>query len=152
MKSLLMLLGRVALSLVFLGAAVEKILNWESAHQNLMDGLCSWYTATLNFPKAQEWFELLIPNTHFLLILGLVFEGLGGLLVLLGFRPRFGASLLLLFIIPATMLMHAFWMVPPAEKELQMIMFFKNVSIIGGLLLLIASGSGEKAAKSSNDD
>ena len=151
MKSLLVLLGRIALSVVFVSAAAEKILDWEGNHQYLMNGLCSWYTATSNMPKVQEIFGMLIPNSHFLMILAMVFEGLGGLLVLLGVKPRFGAFLLLLFIIPTTILMHAFWMIPPPDKGVQMIMFFKNISIMGGLLLLLAYGGKEKAPKPSSE-
>ena len=152
MKSLLMVLGRAALSFVFLGAVAGKVLDWDSNHQYMLDGLCSWYTATASIPQLQELFGMVIPNSHFLLILAMTLEGLGGLLVLFGVKPRFGAFLLLLFIIPTTILMHAFWMVSPSEKELQMIMFLKNISIMGGLLILLASGGKEKAPKTSKND
>lgn len=151
MKTLLAFLGRVCLSLIFIMSAVGKFLNWEGTHQFLINGLCSWVSATASAPELQTWLEMLIPHTPFLLILAAVFEGLGGLLIFLGIKVRFGAFLLLLFIVPTTILLHAFWMVPPSERELQMIMFLKNVSIIGGLLLLLAYGEKNKTTKPASE-
>jgi uncharacterized membrane protein YphA (DoxX/SURF4 family) len=137
--------------LIFLFAAAEKVLNWDWSLQYLLNGLCSWYTATSNLPAAQDIFSLMIPNGHFLLILAMAIEAVGGLMVLFGVKPRFGAFLLLLFMVPTTILMHAFWMIPPPDQAVQMIMFFKNISIMGGLLILLACGGKEKAPKPSGE-
>lgn len=147
MKTLLTFLGRVCLSLIFIISAVGKILNWEANHQFLVNALCNWVSTTASIPTVQPWLERLIPHTPFLLILAAAFEALGGLLIFLGIKVRLGAFLLLLFIIPTTILLHAFWMVPPSEKELQVIMFLKNISIMGGLLLLLAYGGKSKTSK-----
>jgi len=151
MKTLLAFLGRVCLSLIFIMSAVGKILNWEGSHQFLVNGLCNWLSMTASMPMIQPWLEMLISHSPFLLILAAVFEALGGLLIFLGIKVRFGAFLLLLFIIPTTILLHAFWMAPPSEKELQMIMFLKNISIMGGLLLLLAYGGKNKTSKPASE-
>lgn len=68
---------------------------------------------------------------------------LGGLSVLLGFKTRIGAWLLVVFLVPVTIAMHNFWAVSdPGMAELQRIMFLKNVSMLGGALLLAAFGAG----------
>lgn len=68
---------------------------------------------------------------------------LGGLSVLLGYRTRIGAGLLILFLIPVTLAMHAFWAVSdPHLAELQRVMFFKNVALVGAALLLVHFGAG----------
>ena len=68
---------------------------------------------------------------------------IGGLSVLTGYRARVGATLLILFLIPVTFAMHAFWAVSdPHMAELQRAMFFKNVSLVGAALLLIHFGAG----------
>ncbi|MEO8183800.1 MAG: DoxX family protein [Deltaproteobacteria bacterium] len=68
---------------------------------------------------------------------------LGGLSVLLGYRARIGALLLVLFLIPATLLMHAFWTVPdPVMARIQTVMFMKNLSMLGAALIIIYFGAG----------
>jgi putative oxidoreductase len=75
-------------------------------------------------------------------ISGLV-AGIGGLSVLLGWKARFGAWLLVLFLVPVTLMMHAFWKVAdPMMAQMQMAMFMKNLSMIGGALLITQFGAG----------
>lgn len=62
---------------------------------------------------------------------------LGSLLVLLGYKTRLGAFMLLLFIIPTTLLFH--W---DFENATQVIALYKNAGIAAALLLLIANGPG----------
>jgi putative oxidoreductase len=67
----------------------------------------------------------------------------GGLSVLLGYRARVGAWLIALFLVPVTFMMHKFWTVhDPMMAQMQMIMFMKNVSILGGTLLISQFGAG----------
>lgn len=67
----------------------------------------------------------------------------GGLSILLGYRARLGAWLIVLFLIPVTFLMHKFWGVTdPMTAQIQMIMFMKNVSMLGGALLISHFGAG----------
>lgn len=66
----------------------------------------------------------------------------GGLSVLTAFRAKLGAWLLVLFLVPATAMMHKFWAVPdPAIAQTQMIMFMKNISMLGAALLLSQLGT-----------
>ncbi len=67
----------------------------------------------------------------------------GGISVLLGYRVRIGAWLLVLFLVPVTFMMHAFWAVPdPMMARMQQAMFMKNLSMLGGALLLTYFGAG----------
>ena len=67
----------------------------------------------------------------------------GGLSVLLGYRARIGAWLLVLFLVPVTLMMHNFWAVAdPAMAQMQQIMFMKNLSMLGAALLITNFGSG----------
>src|SRR5688572_1360187 len=68
---------------------------------------------------------------------------IGGLSVLLGYHARVGAALLLLFLVPVTFYMHRFWGIDdPAMAQMQQVHFIKNVSLMGGALLLIYFGAG----------
>jgi putative oxidoreductase len=67
----------------------------------------------------------------------------GGLSVLLGYRARLGAWLIALFLVPVTLMMHKFWLVQdPVMAQIQMILFMKNVSMLGGALLVSQFGAG----------
>jgi putative oxidoreductase len=66
----------------------------------------------------------------------------GGLSILLGFKARWGAVLLFLYLIPVSLVFHDFWAYTGMERNMQMAHFFKNVAIMGGMLLLTAFGPG----------
>lgn len=67
----------------------------------------------------------------------------GGLSVALGYHAKIGAALLVAFLLPVTLMMHNFWAIPdPAMAQVDRIMFMKNLSMLGGALLLVYFGSG----------
>ena len=67
----------------------------------------------------------------------------GGLSVLLGCGARLGAWLLVLFLVPVTIQLHNFWAVTdPTMAQIQQIMFMKNLSMMGGALLIAHFGAG----------
>jgi uncharacterized membrane protein YphA (DoxX/SURF4 family) len=72
----------------------------------------------------------------------------GALSVLLGYHARAGAWVLVLFLIPVTLFMHAFWRVAdPGPAQLQQVMFLKNVAILGGALLVATSAPARSASR-----
>jgi putative oxidoreductase len=67
----------------------------------------------------------------------------GGLSILLGYRAKLGAWLLVLFLVPVTLMMHNFWAVhDPMMAQFQMAMFMKNLGLLGGALLISQFGAG----------
>jgi putative oxidoreductase len=67
----------------------------------------------------------------------------GGLSILLGYRAKLGAWLIVLFLIPVTLMLHKFWAVQdPMMAQIQMILFMKNVAMLGGALLISQFGAG----------
>ena len=67
----------------------------------------------------------------------------GGLSILLGYRAKLGAWLIVLFLIPVTLMLHKFWTVSdPMMAQIQMILFMKNVAMLGGALLISQFGAG----------
>lgn len=67
----------------------------------------------------------------------------GGLSVILGYRARIGAWLLIVFLVPVTGFMHNFWAVKdPTMAQMQMGFFIGNLSRIGGALLIAYFGAG----------
>ena len=68
---------------------------------------------------------------------------LGGLSIAFGYKAKWGAWLLVLFLVPITLMMHNFWAAPDqAAAQMQMAMFIKNLSILGGALMIAYFGTG----------
>jgi putative oxidoreductase len=77
----------------------------------------------------------------------------GGLSVLFGYRARFGAWLLVIFLIPVTLMMHNFWAVPdPAASQIERAMFMRNVTMLGGALLISYFGAGPLSLDTFGDE
>ena len=90
------------------------------------------YAAASGVPLA----TLAVPTSGILAVAG-------GLSVLLGYRARIGAWLLVLFLVPVTLMMHNFWAVKdPMMQQVQFVMFMKNLALIGGALLITQFGTG----------
>jgi len=67
----------------------------------------------------------------------------GGLSILFGYRAKLGAWLIVLFLVPVSFMMHKFWTVTdPMMAQIQMILFMKNVSMLGCALLISHFGAG----------
>jgi putative oxidoreductase len=112
-----MLIGRILLVLIFLQSGIGKIENFGGTVQ---------YMASYG-----------MPYTNFFLVGAIFFELVGSATVILGYFARFGALLLLIFLIPTTLIFHSNF-----ADQVQMIMFMKNVSMLGGCLIVLASGAG----------
>jgi len=77
-----------------------------------------------------------------LLVIATVLELVGGIGVVLGFKARWAAVALLVFLIPVTLVFHNFWFAPANEQQIQLVNFLKNLSIAGGALIVFAKGAG----------
>ncbi|MBS3903785.1 MAG: DoxX family protein [Simkania sp.] len=152
MKAIQMVLacvGRICMSVLFILAGLNHLLNWNESVQMLQNGLCVLLDRNSSSPLARALTETILPWSSSLAIVGIVLLILGGLLVFFGVKTRLGAFLLILFIVPTTLIFHAFWMMSPEESAAQMPHFMKNLSVFGGLLILLAFGNGSCARKAS---
>lgn len=140
--------GRLCLSLIFILAAFNKIIDWQGAEHNLTNALGEWAHYTQGIEWAQKIFDELIPRVSLILLVSCLMQLVGGLLLLFGKRLRFAALLLALVLAPYIVLFHHFWFLQDAERSIQTSMFLQNLSILGGLLLLLAYGGGGSGKKS----
>jgi putative oxidoreductase len=100
-----------------------------------------------------------IPAPEFMLVGAIVFLIVGSLSVIVGYKARIGAVLLLIFLVLATYYFHAFWKLEGHLQQEQMIQFMKNLSMMGAMLFIMANGPGpmsvdtflEKRAKASQN-
>ncbi len=67
----------------------------------------------------------------------------GGLSILLGYKAKYGAWLIVIFLIPVTIMIHNFWaFTDPMQAQMQMAHFMKNAALLGAALLIAYFGSG----------
>ena len=119
-KGAAVLFGRVFFSLIFVVA-----------------GLNHFSKQTIAFAASQG-----VPLASIAVPLSGIIAVLGGLSILLGYRAKIGAWLIVLFLVGVTPL-HNFWAVhDPMLAQMQMTMFMKNISMLGGALLISQFGAG----------
>jgi putative oxidoreductase len=80
---------------------------------------------------------------HLMVPLSGVMAIVGALSIILGFKAKWGAWLLVIFLVPVTLVMHAFWdETDPMQIQQQTISFMKNCSMLGAALLIAYFGAG----------
>ena len=126
-RGLLTLLGRFMIAAIFvMSAAGNKIPKFAEVAKT-MEGVG-------------------VPQPQILLAGAIAFLLIGGLSVAIGYKARFGAFLLLVFLAAATYYFHAFWKVDveaePEKFQEQMIAFMKNLALAGTMVFLIGNGAG----------
>ena len=129
--------GRVLLALIFLmSAAGNKIPQFSKVAQ-LMEGQG-------------------VPMPQVMLVGAIVFLIAGSLSIIVGFKARIGATLLLIFLLLATYFFHDCWTWPEDAmwvlstnsevkmpvQQIEMISFMKNLALMGAMLFIVANGSG----------
>jgi putative oxidoreductase len=119
--------GRTLLVLIFLISGFNKIGGFE--------GTAGWMAS------------MGIPMASVALVITIIIEIAGAAMIIVGYKPRLAAIVLFLWMIPVTFIFHAFWAVPQEQMQTQFIMFFKNIAMMGGLLLIMGLGSGPKSMK-----
>jgi putative oxidoreductase len=116
------LVGRLLMSWIFLSSGFGKLMN------------VAGFSASL----AQRG----VPAPSLLGWLGAIVEFGGGVLILLGVKLRYAAILMILFVIVATLISHRYWEFTGEMLAAQKTNFWKNVTIIGGLLFMFLAGAG----------
>ena len=119
----ILLAGRLALGIIFVKSGFQKLFALGAFAASL---------ANRGIPASGTW-----------ALIGATVEFVGGLMIITGFRTRAAALLMLMFLIAATGISHRFWdYADAALRRSQESQFFKNLSMFGGYLLLLAIGGG----------
>lgn len=127
-------IGRIFLSLVFVVSGVQKLMNVGGIAKMLADN---------NVPIPEQVVPYLqgIPKYEALGYLVAGVEVIGGLMVLVGLAARWGALMLAVFTALTVVFIHHFWDMSGADFTSNLTQALKNLSVIGGLLLVVAVGS-----------
>jgi putative oxidoreductase len=122
MNNALNLIGRLLIAALFLPAGLAKLSGFEGA---------VGYITSVGLP---------LPAVA--AAAALTVEILGSVALILGFQTRVAAVVLGVFTMVASFFFHAFWAAAPEQAFVQQLLFFKNIAVIGGLLVLASSGAG----------
>jgi len=123
MHAVISILGRIMITGIFMLSAVgNKIPNFQE----------------VSGAMAAEG----VPYPSLALVGAILFLIVGSASIIAGYRARFGATLLLAFLILATYYFHDFWNFEGPDQQLQRIQFLKNLSLMGTMVFLIANGPG----------
>jgi len=69
-------------------------------------------------------------------------EFFGAVFAALGLKARYVALLMVLFTVAASLISHHFWDFEGPARSIQYVQFMKNLSIVGGYIVLFAAGPG----------
>jgi putative oxidoreductase len=128
MKDIIDLLGRLCLSAIFFFEAIDT-----STSRTKTYALMTHYGFT--------WQQDFLYNSAIGALI------LGAILVAIGYRVGFGAILIMCFWIPVTFTVYSFWMANADHRNFEMVMFMKNIGVMGGLLVLASNGAGKYSMK-----
>lgn len=131
-QNILTLVGRVLLVALFLPAGISKITGFA--------GTAGWIASAG------------LPAPQLATVVAILVEVVGSAALLVGFQTRIAALVLAVFTLVATVIFHAFWALPADQQMVQQLMFFKNFAVIGGLLVLAASGPGALSIEGRKQD
>ncbi len=118
----LSLAGRLLIAALFLPAGISKITGFAGT---------VGYIGSVGLP---------LPAVG--AALAIAVEVLGGLALIVGYQTRLAALVLALFTFVASFFFHAYWSVPAEQAFMQQLLFFKNIAVAGGLLVLASHGAG----------
>jgi putative oxidoreductase len=121
----LLLLARIFMAALFLVAGIRKVLGYAAT---------VGYLTKLGFPAAEVF-----------AVIAIVIEIGAGLMLVFGWRTRWAAWALIVFVVIATAMAHRFWQFEPAQQVNQLNHFLKNFAVICGLLFGAAFGPGRIA-------
>ena len=114
------LIGRLALGAIFLLSVSGKLTNW---------------SGTVAHAAAKGVPQVLLAGATALELVGVI-------LLITGFKTRWGVAALVVFLIPVTLVFHDFWAVQGPQHQQQLVEFLKNLAIAGGLLVEFVAGPG----------
>jgi putative oxidoreductase len=130
MSDALNLIGRVLLSVLFILYGSYKAMD---------------PSGILGSPGVKHFMDLVAGGAPAPIWLGYLIaaiEVLGGLALLFGIQTRLAAWGLFIWVIITTYFGHPFWSMEDAARAGVQVHFFKNLAIMGGLLLLASAGPG----------
>jgi len=146
----LLIIGRIAFVLVFILSGAQKLMDIPATAAMIEPRVVIHESVAPYAAQLETATSMKMPSL--LAIAAGVVEIACALMVAFGFGIRFAAVVLILFTAAATYYFHAFWNMEGAARTDNMINALKNLSLIGGLLVLFVLGSWRPVAVRDYDE
>jgi putative oxidoreductase len=123
LTNVIALIGRILLAVLFVLGGYNKLFGGTAGT------VATMASHGIPFPNILVW--------------GAVAVELGvGLCLMAGLLARWAALVLAAYTLTLGLIFHAYWLAPAAEARFDRIIFFNHLSIIGGMLIVVAFGAG----------
>ena len=116
------LLGRLLIATLFLPAGIAKLTG---------------FAGTVGYISSVG-----LPMPALGATLALLVEILGSVALIVGYGTRAAALVMAVFTLAATYFFHAYWAAPADQAFVASLLFYKNIAVVGGLVVLAAFGPG----------
>lgn len=136
-RTTILFLGRVCISLIFIATAFQKMLDWQGAELQFTTALHNLAGISGQKKWIKQGLDIVLAKPSFYFLIQTIIEFLGGVCIFLGLFVRFAAFILAWIVLGAIFLFYPFWLAQSVERASQMTLFLQQLSILGGLLLLM---------------
>jgi putative oxidoreductase len=117
------LVGRVFIAALFVPAGISKVMSFA--------GTVGYITSVgMPLPELSAFLAILIE----------IISGVG---IAIGFQTQISALILAFFTLVASIIFHPYWAVPADQAFVTQLLFFKNIAVIGGLLIIASKSPGK---------
>jgi putative oxidoreductase len=123
-----LLIARITMGILFIVPAIRQITGYQ--------GSVKYFTS------------LGIPSPEVVVVIAVIIEIVAGAMLIVGWKTRWAAWALIVYVLIATAFAHRFWQFPEAQQFNQLNHFLKNFAVIGGLLYIISFGPGRLSVDS----
>ena len=128
MKDILDFIARLCVATIFLYEAYDSVAFGKSTKIKMTEYGLTW-------------------QQDYLFVLAVIVLVVGALFLLIGYRSKFAAVLLLIYWVPVTFIVHSFWNDDESIRRVQSILFMQNIAIAGALLMVFVHGSGKYSVR-----
>ena len=111
-------------------------MNWDVAYTDLDSAIVNLQMYSGNYQLIGSLLDQLVNYIPIMLGVGIFLQVIGGLLVFFGLRPRVGGTFLAIYMICATLIYYPFWFYEGEQMTFNLVLFLKNLAILGGIFLL----------------
>lgn len=122
LSNFVVVVGRILIALIFVRAGINKLGSIDATAAEMAKGG--------------------IPLSNILVYGAIVMELGVGLLLMVGLFARCAALALFFYTLVLALIFHAYWAAPAAQARMQASFFFGHLSMMGGMLMVVAFGAG----------
>jgi putative oxidoreductase len=117
------LLARILLAILFVQGGYYKLMG------GIPGTVANMTSHGIPFPNILVWGAIAV-------------ELVGGLMLMAGLFARWVALVIAAYTLVLGLIFHAYWLAPAADMRFERIIFFNHLSLIGGMLAIVAFGAG----------